>query len=438
MKKIFLLLAIAMFSQILLGQSDKVKIYGKVTYKGIPVKDVIVLYRAYDGTEPINSFIKAVSDANGDYSLSVPKTDPGHSDGYQIITNNYGTDTPYVDYRKFYNNASNYKKDNIYLNIELTNYNIDYVLKGKITSNGYGIANAKVSVRFDNGDFSARTDSYGNYSIDLVKHSRGNAPNRYTISVSSDNYELYSTERQFDINSSTITQNITLEAKSTNARVHGKVTYNGTGVSNVEVAFYDYYVSNKTYKTTTDSYGNYSISIPRDISYIATADHGNYNTAKKDRWSPYSKEEVCNFEFTKYYPSSNSSSGSDGSAAGAVIVGAAIAGAVAGIASSSSSSSGGSKKTGPEPGIRNYKNVEIIDVKYTNGTHFMYASATLKVRNMNSYAVVVRLQCRYCSYEWENGRYIKEITIPAREIRTVEITGIQNVDFYDARILSVQ
>lgn len=155
------------------------------------------------------------------------------------------------------------------------------------------------------------------------------------------------------------------------------------------------------------------------------------------------KSKIAEYDMTsacQYMSNSNSyssSSSSDGSEIGAAVAGAVIVGAIAGALSSSSSSSG-SKQSGPEPGIRSYKNVEIIDVKYTNGTHFMYASATLKVRNMNSYAVVVRLQCRYCSYEWENGRYIKEITIPAREIRTVEITGIQNVDFYDARILSVQ
>lgn len=425
-----------MFSQILLGQSDKVKIYGKVTYKGKPVSEILVIYAAFEGNTAANILVSK-TDTYGNYSLSVPRKDPGNCDCYQISVNTYGTAAP-DGYCKYFDNKSNYKRDNMHFDIDLPGKG-DYTVRGKVTANGYGVGNAKVFVDFDRNYFSTRTDSYGNYSIEVYKHSR-EAPQKYYLTAQYDGYEEYIAEKYFDTYSTTITQNITLEAKSNNARVHGKVTYNGSGVSNVEVSFYDYYYSKKTFKTTTDSYGNYSISIPRDINYIATADHRNYNTAKKDRWSPYSKDEVCNFEFTKYYASSNSSnynSGSDGSAAGAIIVGAAIAGAVAGIASSSSSSSG-TKKSGPEPGTRSYKNVEIINVSYTNGTIFRYASATLKVRNMNSYAVVVRLQCRYCSYEWENGRYIKEITIPAREIRTVEITGIQNVDFYDARILSVQ
>ena len=144
---------------------------------------------------------------------------------------------------------------------------------------------------------------------------------------------------------------------------------------------------------------------------------------------------ALNSQGTEAYYTNNSS---NGSAAGAIIAGAAIAGAVAGIASNSSSNSGSTKKTGPEPGTRSYKSVEIIDVNYTNGTVFKYASADLKIRNMNSYSVVVRVQCRFSAYEWQSGRYIEEITIPAREIRTVHVIGDTNVNFYDARILSVK
>lgn len=55
--------------------------------------------------------------------------------------------------------------------------------------------------------------------------------------------------------------------------------------------------------------------------------------------------------------------------------------------SSSSASSSSNKNSGPEPGIRKMKNVEIVDVNYHNGNLVSYSEANIKLRNMNSYNV---------------------------------------------------
>lgn len=130
---------------------------------------------------------------------------------------------------------------------------------------------------------------------------------------------------------------------------------------------------------------------------------------------------------------------SDGSGVGAVIAGAAIIGGIAAAVSSSSSgsSSSSNKSSGPEAGRKSYKNVEIVDVKHNDGTLLRAVSANVRVRNKNSYEVVVKVQCRFNDAKWDEGSYIKELTIPAGAIRTAEIIGPQNTDYYDARIVSV-
>ena len=140
--------------------------------------------------------------------------------------------------------------------------------------------------------------------------------------------------------------------------------------------------------------------------------------------------------------SSNTNSGSTlGEAitvgAGILLAGVAIYDALHDDSSNSNKSNFSSNKTpDPERGRREYKNVEIIGVSYTNGTVLGKASATIKVRNKNSYTVIVDVQARFFSNRWEGGR--GQVTVPAGEIREVRVWGPTEMKYYDARIVYVE
>lgn len=115
--------------------------------------------------------------------------------------------------------------------------------------------------------------------------------------------------------------------------------------------------------------------------------------------------------------------------------------------SSSSSSSSVSKssstnnKPTPIPGRRSFQNVEVVRVKQSDsGWAFGTPIAFVSLRNKNAYSVVVLVQCRF-GPDWpsDGSSFCKEVTVPAGEIREIDIHGPQGRGaFQDVRIISVR
>ena len=321
--------------------------------------------------------------------------------------------------------------------------NSNYLISGEVTWEGEPVRYANITLKHPNGNVERfKSDMDGRFTKTLSK-------GKYSITVNKELYEDYYADFELDnrYNSNNIKYEIKMHKEI--VAISGRVTCNGYPLSNIEVEGFDYGTT-KYYKDITDDNGYYSMTVPGirtdGVFSISVSDlrYEHYYKAYKGS-SNFKGSQLCNIELerAKTYANDNSSSynnsSSDGSAVGAVIAGAAIIGGIAAAVSSSSSgsSSSSNKSSGPEVGRRNYKNVEIVDVKYNDGTFLQCVSANVRIRNKNSYSVVVKVQCRFDVAKWDEGSYIKEVTVPAGEIRTVEIIGPQRCSYYDTRIISV-
>ncbi|NOQ55550.1 MAG: hypothetical protein GQ477_01955 [Nanohaloarchaea archaeon] len=147
--------------------------------------------------------------------------------------------------------------------------------------------------------YTAYTDSDGNYSINISPALQGatdiNSPLTYDIKTTKIGYRSITEEKVMPNATAIITQDIKIPGSST---INGSVyTYDNKEISGIIVKYIDNATLSEIYKTTTDTNGEYNITINPDYQpYILSFSDPTSNT--KDYTSPVYTEPHTN---EKYY-----------------------------------------------------------------------------------------------------------------------------------------